>query len=75
MSIADPTGDPPIDESTSVNEVMLRYPEAIRILNARGVDTCCGGADSLESAAISVGLRPEALVAEVMLGITEESRR
>lgn len=40
-----------INPEWSVNELLLRHPETARVLNERGVDTCCGGGDSLAEAA------------------------
>ncbi|EIA39718.1 DUF542 domain-containing protein [Thermus parvatiensis] len=44
---------------TTVNEVLQRHPEAVRLLNEMGIDTCCGGADSLEEASRQAGKNPE----------------
>ena len=40
----------------SVNDVLQRWPASVRALNALGVDTCCGGAASLEEAAADIGV-------------------
>lgn len=40
-----------IDPEWSVNELLARYPAAASVLNAHGVDSCCGGASSLADAA------------------------
>ena len=54
---------PVIDPQWSVNELLQRYPNSVRVLNALGVDTCCGGASSLVDAAAEVGLNTPALLA------------
>ena len=41
-----------ISESATVNEILARYPSAIVVLNAFGVDTCCGGEMPLRDAAL-----------------------
>ena len=45
----------------TVNEALLAAPPIVAILNRLGVDTCCGGAQTLAEAARSVGLTPEEL--------------
>jgi regulator of cell morphogenesis and NO signaling len=54
--------DPRIDESCTVNEVLLRHPESMKVFNAFGIDSCCGGAATLRDAARDSGLLPETLV-------------
>ncbi len=49
----------------TVNDVILRYPEAIRVLNELQIDTCCGGARSLREAAAEAGLDVERLLEEL----------
>ena len=44
------------DATLSVNETIRRWPAAIAVLNAIGVDTCCGGAASLDAAAAEAGV-------------------
>jgi hypothetical protein len=48
---------PPIDTALSVNEILRRYPAAARVLNAFGIDSCCGGAAPLEDAAREAGVQ------------------
>jgi iron-sulfur cluster repair protein YtfE (RIC family) len=62
-----------IDPSDSVNDVLRRYPELIGVLNAHGVDTCCGGAQSLTEAASLAGLRLETLIAELTATIAQST--
>jgi regulator of cell morphogenesis and NO signaling len=47
----------------TVNETLLAAPAAAAILNRFGIDTCCGGTQTLAEAACSVGLAPDILVA------------
>ncbi len=52
-----------ISESATVNEILARYPSAIVVLNAFGVDTCCGGEMPLRDAALHARVDLGALVA------------
>jgi iron-sulfur cluster repair protein YtfE (RIC family) len=40
-----------ISLDTTINVLLARYPATAAILNAYGVDTCCGGNQSLRDAA------------------------
>jgi iron-sulfur cluster repair protein YtfE (RIC family) len=40
-----------VDPALSINEILRLHPVATQVLNAFGVDTCCGGAMSLADAA------------------------
>ena len=64
--------DAPIDARLSVNEVLRRRPRAVRVLNAFGIDTCCGGAASLDEAAREVGVPVDDLVLAVEMAETRE---
>jgi regulator of cell morphogenesis and NO signaling len=57
---------PTIDPTLSVNEILRRFPSAVGALNAFGIDTCCGGAAPLETAAADAGVP----LAEVVAAIT-----
>jgi regulator of cell morphogenesis and NO signaling len=63
-----------LDAEWSVNEILARFPASARVLNAWGVDTCCGGHHSLAEAAREGALDLDALVAEI-LGASRESTR
>ena len=52
-----------IDPAWSVNEVIVRYPESIAVLNAFGLDTCCGGAEPIGLAASEAGIALPTLLA------------
>ena len=45
-----------IDQDLTINEVLLKYPSAVSVLNAYGIDTCCGGGDSVAEAAACDGI-------------------
>lgn len=57
-----PAADVRIDGSCTVNEVLLRHPGTVKVFNAFGIDSCCGGAATLRDAARDSGLLPETLV-------------
>ena len=40
-----------IDLTSTVNEVVQRYPATLGIFNALGIDSCCGGALPLTTVA------------------------
>lgn len=52
-----------IDQDLTINEVLLKYPTAVTVLNAYGIDTCCGGGDSVAAAAASNGIDLDELLA------------
>jgi len=51
-----------IDPSSTVNEIIARYPAAIAVLNRFGLDTCCGGAAPISVAARRDGADLDALM-------------
>lgn len=51
-----------VDAELSINEVLRRWPAALPALNALGIDTCCGGADSVSAAADRAGVSVASLV-------------
>lgn len=57
---------------TKVNEVLQRHPEAVSLLNEMGIDTCCGGADSLEEAARQAGKNPEEVLTALLAFLGRE---
>ena len=40
-----------IDSSWTINEVIGMYPETVTVFNSFGMDSCCGGDETLEVAA------------------------
>ncbi len=63
---------PLIDPALSVNDILRRWPAAVSALNAAGVDTCCGGADSLSVAAAQVGMPVADLIDAITSAIAAE---
>ena len=57
-----------IDPTLSVNELVRRYPEALPVLAMAGIDSCCGGDQSLALAAARSGLTFEQLAARLQDG-------
>jgi regulator of cell morphogenesis and NO signaling len=45
-----------IDPEQTINEVVQKNPQTLRVLNGYGLDTCCGGPLSLTEAARRHGL-------------------
>jgi Regulator of cell morphogenesis and NO signaling len=40
-----------LDASWTINETIAQFPETITLFNAFGIDTCCGGDETIEAAA------------------------
>jgi iron-sulfur cluster repair protein YtfE (RIC family) len=56
---------PMINSQWTVNETIQRLPESLALLNGFGIDTCCGGVDTLEEAARRSGVELATIVAAV----------
>ena len=59
----------PLNVQRSINDILQDFPAAIPVLNARGIDTCCGGDTSLADAAEALGLDVTALANEIAASI------
>jgi regulator of cell morphogenesis and NO signaling len=53
--------DVPIDPDATVNATIACHPSAIGVLDRLGIDTCCGGGDTLRAAARTHSIDIEAL--------------
>ena len=53
---------PAISATWSVNDTILRVPDAVKVFNAFGVDACCGGAATLAQAAADANVPVAALL-------------
>lgn len=53
----------PINGATIVNDLLRRHAKTLPVLSRLGIDTCCGGGQSLEEAARSAGLSLAELLA------------
>ena len=51
-----------LSPEATVNDVICRFPDAIPVFNELGIDSCCGGAASLEVAAREAGIEAEVLL-------------
>lgn len=58
-----------LDCRLSVNAVIARHPSTTKVFNAHGIDTCCGGAKSVEEAAREAGVDPAVLCGELVAAI------
>jgi regulator of cell morphogenesis and NO signaling len=54
-----------IDPALSVDTILRRWPSSAGPLNSFGIDTCCGGALSLATAAAAAGAPLAELLAAV----------
>ena len=60
-----------ITAASVVNDVLRRYPAAVGVFNAFGIDACCGGASSLAEAAQRDSADLESLLAALRRAIRE----
>jgi iron-sulfur cluster repair protein YtfE (RIC family) len=60
-----------LDPTLTVAQAVLRYPAALPILTAAGIDTCCDGGLSFAGAAARAGISLKELVARLHDGITQ----
>lgn len=58
----------------TINEILARWPSTMPLLNALGIDTCCGGGDLLPDAALRAGVPLPVLLAAVEHGATGPDR-
>ena len=72
---ARPAGGTHVDASLTVNEIMARWPQSIAPLNSLGIDTCCGGMESLRAAAEHAGVPLPVLLAAIEHSVTTGSAR
>lgn len=54
-----------ITEDMSINQVLRLYPQVMGVFNTFRMDSCCGGARSLEQAAREDGADIQALLAAI----------
>jgi iron-sulfur cluster repair protein YtfE (RIC family) len=50
----------------TVNETIRRFPATVEIFNRYGIDACCGGAATVEDAAVRDGADPAQLRTELL---------
>ncbi|MEO7456922.1 MAG: DUF542 domain-containing protein [Gemmatimonadaceae bacterium] len=54
-----------INGDCTIDAVIARHPASIHVLNAYGVDTCCGGAQTIQEAALHIHVDPSELLASI----------
>lgn len=62
-------GSASIESWSTINELLACAPESAPVLNAFGVDTCCGGGDTIAVAAAGAGITAEELIDAVMAAV------
>ena len=60
-----------ISPEDTLNAIVARYPQTLGVLQRLGLDTCCGGALPLRTAAQHHGLA----IAEVLAALRAEAER
>ena len=60
-----------IDPAWSINELLRRHPAAGRVLNALGIDSCCGGAASLRETARADDIELDTLITAIAAEVRE----
>jgi regulator of cell morphogenesis and NO signaling len=63
-----------ISAEETLNAIVARYPEALPVLQRFGLDTCCGGALPLRTAAQHHDLDPDELIAALNAAVEAERR-
>lgn len=63
-----------ITGSDKLNEIVARYPETLEVFQRFGLDTCCGGALPLATAAEHHGLQLDTLVNALREQVEREAR-
>ena len=58
----------------TLNMIVVRYPQALPVLQQFGLDTCCGGALPLSTAVEHHGLNLEEVRAALQRAIEDERR-
>ena len=58
-----------INPTLGVNQLLHRYPGALPILAAAGIDSCCSGEETLALAAACSGLTFDELAAQLQDGL------
>jgi len=54
-----------LEASWTINETIQQYPETITVFNAFGIDTCCGGDETIEAAAREGEINLDAVMARL----------
>jgi regulator of cell morphogenesis and NO signaling len=62
-----------VDSTLPVNEIITRFPATIAVFNRFGIDTCCGGWESVDEAVDRDGIDREALIGALRAAIVAAS--
>jgi len=54
-----------LTESITVNQVLRQWPKSLDVINRHGLDTCCGGNQSLAASAAAAGTDLQQLLNEL----------
>jgi regulator of cell morphogenesis and NO signaling len=54
-----------LDSSWTINEAIANFPETVAVFNAFGIDTCCGGDETIEAASRDGEVDLDALMARL----------
>ncbi|HEU5209939.1 MAG TPA: DUF542 domain-containing protein [Longimicrobiales bacterium] len=60
-----------ITADRTVNEVVRMHPVTVAVFNRFGIDSCCGGASSIQDAAVRDGADPDELLAALNQALTD----
>jgi len=63
------SGTSALNPASTVNALIAQHPSVLPVLNGYGIDTCCGGAESLEDAARTAGIPVDVLMAGVSAAV------
>jgi regulator of cell morphogenesis and NO signaling len=55
-----------IPDDMTVNEVIRRYPDTVKVFNDFSIDGCCGGAVPVRVAALRDGADPDAVLEAIL---------
>ena len=58
-----------LDERCTIDAVIAKYPASVFVLNAMGIDTCCGGSESIAAAAKHAHVNPDVLLSSLQAAI------
>ena len=62
--------DGALDDRCTIDAVIARYPASIFVLNAFGIDTCCGGSETIGAAARYARVDPSLLLSSLHAAIS-----
>lgn len=54
-----------ITENMTINDIIKKHPETMKVFNRHNVDSCCGGAQSVKAAAALGGVDLNRILAEL----------